>query len=98
MHHASFLSVKHFNLFEWILLMSYVPPNTPLEGDPLLNAKEVAIRLGVSEDWVWDHSTRRAPFLPSIWLSAGALRFRRSAIDSFVRDRERLSRVRVKRR
>jgi predicted DNA-binding transcriptional regulator AlpA len=78
--------------------MTGVLPNAPLENDPLLNAREVAVRLGVSEDWVWDHSTRRAPFLPAIWLSPGALRFRRSAIDSFISERERLSRIRRKRR
>jgi predicted DNA-binding transcriptional regulator AlpA len=66
--------------------------------DPLLDAKEVAIWLGVSEDWVWDHSTRRAPFLPAIWLSSGALRFRCPAIESFIAERERLSRMRRKRR
>jgi predicted DNA-binding transcriptional regulator AlpA len=77
--------------------MTWVLPNARSDDDPLLNAKEVAVRLGVSEDWVWDHSTRRAPFLPAIWLSPGALRFRRSAIDSFISERERLSRIRSKR-
>lgn len=67
------------------------------EDEPLLDAKQVAHLLAVSEDWVWDHSTRRAPFLPAIWLSPGALRFRRSDIDSFIAERERLSRVRHKR-
>jgi predicted DNA-binding transcriptional regulator AlpA len=73
-------------------------PNTQSEDDPLLDAKEVAAWLGVSEDWVWDHSTRRAPLLPAIWLSPGALRFRRPAIESFIAERERLSRIRHKRR
>jgi predicted DNA-binding transcriptional regulator AlpA len=72
--------------------------NTQSEDDPLLDAKEVAAWLRVSEDWVWDHSTRRAPFLPAIWLSSGALRFRRPAIESFIAERERLSRIRHKRR
>jgi predicted DNA-binding transcriptional regulator AlpA len=78
--------------------MSGVLPNSQSEDDPLLDAREVAVWLGVSEDWVWDHSTRRAPFLPAIWLSPGALRFRRSAIGSFIAERERLSRIRRKRR
>ena len=65
---------------------------------PLLNAKEVAAWLGVTEDWVWDHSTRRAPYLPAIWLSDGALRFRRSRIAKFIDERERLSAKRRKRR
>jgi predicted DNA-binding transcriptional regulator AlpA len=78
--------------------MSDILPNTQTEDAPLLDAKEVAAWLGVSEDWVWDHSTRRAPFLPAIWLSSGALRFRRAGIDSFIAERERLSKLRHKRR
>lgn len=57
----------------------------------LLDAEDVAVWLHVSVDWVWDHAGRRAPFLPAIWLSDGALRFRRSAISSFIEERERLS-------
>ena len=72
--------------------------NTQSEDDPLLDAKEVAAWLRVSEDWVWDHSTRRAPFLPAIWLSSGALRFRRSEIEAFINERKRLSNLRHKRR
>jgi len=68
------------------------------EHDPLLNAKEVAAWLGVTEDWVWDHANRRAPYLPAIWLSNGALRFRRSGIAEFIDERERLSAKRRKRR
>jgi hypothetical protein len=37
----------------------------PLE-DMLLTAVEVAARLSVSKDWVWDHSSRKAPYLPVI--------------------------------
>jgi len=72
--------------------------NTRSEDDPLLDAKEVAAWLRVSEDWVWDHSTRRAPFLPAIWLSSGALRFRRSEIEAFINERKRLSNLRHKHR
>jgi len=72
--------------------------NTRSEDDPLLDAKEVAAWLRVSEDWVWDHSARRAPFLPAIWLSSGALRFRRSEIEAFINERKRLSNLRHKRR
>jgi hypothetical protein len=64
----------------------------------LLNAIEVAIWLNVSEDWVWDHSTRRAPYLPATWLSEGALRFKREKIREFIDERERLSTKRRKRR
>jgi predicted DNA-binding transcriptional regulator AlpA len=78
--------------------MDSVSVDSRFDDDPLLTAKEVATWLGVSEDWVWDHSTRRAPFLPTIWISPGALRFRRSAIAAFIAERERLSRIRRKRR
>jgi predicted DNA-binding transcriptional regulator AlpA len=66
--------------------------------EPLLDAKEVAAWLHTSEDWVWDHSTRRAPYLPAIWLSDGMLRFRPSKIEEYIEERERLSLVRGNRR
>lgn len=72
--------------------------NSPDNDEPLLDAKDVALWLKVSEDWVWDHSTRRAPFLPVIIISDGALRFRKSAIRTFIAERERLSPLRRKRR
>lgn len=64
----------------------------------LMDAEDVAQRLKVSVDWVWDHSSRRAPFLPAIWLSDGVVRYRRHRIDEFIDERERLSRRRRKRR
>ena len=75
--------------------LAVVPPQT-LETDPLLTADEVAHRLNVSADWVWDHSSRRAPLLPVIRLGDGALRYRQSRIEEFVQDRERLSNLRRK--
>ena len=63
----------------------------------LIDAKDVASWLKVSEDWVWDHSTRRAPFLPAIWISTGTVKFRRSAIQDFLTERERLSFLKRKR-
>jgi predicted DNA-binding transcriptional regulator AlpA len=66
--------------------------------DPLLTAEEVAKRLNVTSDWVWDHSSRRAPFLPVIRMSDGVLRYRESQVDEFVMERERLSILRRKRR
>ena len=50
-------------------------------GDPLLTAEEVAAKLKVSTDWVWDHSSRKSPHLPVIRLGDGALRFRASRIE-----------------
>lgn len=78
--------------------MTDTSPSSQGIDDPMIDAKEVALWLKVSEDWVWDHSTRRAPFLPAVWLSNGALRFRRSAIRAFIDERERLSSLRRKRR
>lgn len=66
--------------------------------DPLLTADDVAKRLNVTPDWVWDHSSRRAPYLPVIRMSDGVLRYRESQVEEFVMERERLSSLRRKRR
>jgi predicted DNA-binding transcriptional regulator AlpA len=67
-------------------------------GDPLLTADEVAAKLKVSTDWVWDHSSRRLPYLPVIRMSDGVLRYRASGIEEFLQERERASNMRRKRR
>jgi predicted DNA-binding transcriptional regulator AlpA len=74
-------------------------PVVPLvpQIDPLLTAEDVARRLNVSVDWVWDHSSRKAPYLPVIRIGDGTLRYRRSQIEEFVNERERLSTLRRKR-
>lgn len=59
--------------------------------DPLLTADEVADRLKVSTDWVWDHSSRKKPYLPVIRMGDGTLRYRNSGIEAFIDERERLS-------
>jgi hypothetical protein len=69
-----------------------------LQVDPLLTAEDVAERLNVSTDWVWDHSSRKAPYLPVIRMSDGVLRYRASQLEEFVIERERLSALRRKRR
>jgi predicted DNA-binding transcriptional regulator AlpA len=66
--------------------------------DPLLTPEDVAQRLNVSRDWVWDHSSRKSPFLPVIRVSDGLLRYRASQIEEFVNERERMSVLRRKRR
>jgi predicted DNA-binding transcriptional regulator AlpA len=66
--------------------------------DSLLTAEEVAAKLKVSTDWVWDHSSRRMPYLPVIRMSDGALRYRASRIEEFLRERETTSTLRRKRR
>ena len=59
--------------------------------DPLLTVDDVARRLNVSRDWVWDHSSRKTPRLPVIRMGDGALRYRASGIEAFIDERERLS-------
>jgi predicted DNA-binding transcriptional regulator AlpA len=66
--------------------------------DPLLTADDVARRLNVSRDWVWDHSSRKAPYLPVIRMSDGVLRYRLSELEEFISERERLSALRRRRR
>jgi len=66
--------------------------------DVLLTVEDVAQRLNVTKDWVWDHSSRKAPYLPVIRMSDGVLRYRLSEVEEFVSERERLSAMRRKRR
>jgi len=68
------------------------------QTDPLLTVEDVAERLNVTKDWVWDHSSRKAPYLPVIRIGDGTLRYRMSQIEEFVNERERLSILRRKRR
>lgn len=65
-----------------------------LDVEPLLTAEDVARRLNVSTDWVWDHSSRKKPLLPVIRMGDGALRYRASGIEDFIDERERLSALR----
>jgi predicted DNA-binding transcriptional regulator AlpA len=51
--------------------------------EKLLNAREVAARLGVSERWVRDHTTRRSPRIRAIKLGT-LIRYRRIDIESFM--------------
>src|SRR5580658_2990265 len=70
------------------------PPVRAIELEPLLTAEDVARRLNVSTDWVWDHSSRRKPLLPVIRMGDGALRYRASGIEAFIDERERMSAMR----
>jgi len=74
------------------------PANDWREHDPLLTPEQVAKRLNTSLDWVWDHSSRKAPYLPVIRMSDGVLRYRSSEVEEFIDERERLSAMRRKRR
>jgi predicted DNA-binding transcriptional regulator AlpA len=66
--------------------------------DPLLTVEDVAKRLSVSKDWVWDHSSRKSPRLPVIRMGDGTLRYRASGIEAFISERERISALRFGRR
>jgi hypothetical protein len=70
------------------------PPMRVAEVEPLLTAEDVAKRLNVSTDWVWDHSSRRKPLLPVIRMGDGTLRYRRNGIEAFVDEQERRSALR----
>ena len=70
------------------------PPRRANEVEQLLTAEDVAKRLNVSTDWVWDHSSRKKPLLPVIRMGDGALRYRPSGIEAFIDERERLSALR----
>lgn len=70
------------------------PPRRSIEVEPLLTAEDVAKRLNVSTDWVWDHSSRKRPLLPVIRMGDGTLRYRPSGIEAFIDERERMSAMR----
>jgi predicted DNA-binding transcriptional regulator AlpA len=80
-----------------VMALAQITEQTP-SIEPLLTAEAVAERLKVSRDWVWDHSSRRLPYLPVIRMSDGALRYRASQIEEFLSERERVSNLRRKRR
>ncbi len=72
------------------MALAVVAQESP-HADHLLTAEDVAERLNVSTDWVWDHSSCKTPFLPAIRIAGGTLRYRSSAIESFIEERERMS-------
>lgn len=70
------------------------PPRRAIEVEPLLTAEDVAKRLNVSTDWVWDHSSRKKPLLPVIRMGDGTLRYRPSGIETFIDEHERMTMLR----
>lgn len=56
--------------------------NLPVR-ERLLNAREVASRLGVSERWVRDHTMRRSPKIRAVKLGT-LMRYRPADIDAFM--------------
>ena len=53
--------------------------------DYLLNARQVAERLGVSERWVRDHTTRRTPKIRGVKLGT-LMRYRRADVEIFMQE------------
>jgi excisionase family DNA binding protein len=49
----------------------------------LLNARQVADKLGVSERFIRDHTTRRSPRIPAVKLGK-LIRYRRADVDNFM--------------
>lgn len=58
--------------------------------DRLLTINEVAEWLGVSKAWVYDHVTRKRPFLPCVRFGE-LTRFRREEIERFIQEHARVS-------
>jgi predicted DNA-binding transcriptional regulator AlpA len=56
----------------------------------LLNARQVADKLGVSERWVRDHTTRRNPRIRGIKMGM-LVRYRRADVDVFMQEMDTLS-------
>ncbi len=69
-------------------------PKRSIEPETLLTAEDVAKRLNVSTDWVWDHSSRKKSLLPVIRMGDGTLRYRASGIELFIDEHERLTALR----
>jgi predicted DNA-binding transcriptional regulator AlpA len=56
----------------------------------LLSARQVADKLGVSERWVRDHTTRRSPKIRAIKMGM-LVRYRRADVDVFMQEMDTLS-------
>jgi len=57
--------------------------------DRLLNARQVATKLGVSERWVRDHTTRRSPKIRGVKLGT-LMRYRRADVEVFMQELDTL--------
>ena len=58
-------------------------PVTAAGNDRLMNARQVAARLGVSERWVRDHTTRRSPRIRGLKMGA-LMRYRLADVEAFL--------------
>jgi predicted DNA-binding transcriptional regulator AlpA len=69
-------------------LNEFVPQPKPGQ-DRLMNAREVASKLGVSERWVRDHTTRRSPKIRAVKLGP-LVRYRWADVEVFMEGLETL--------
>ena len=60
-------------------------PTVANQPERLLTITDVAAWLGVSKAWVYDHATRKKPFLPCVRFGE-LTRFRRSEIERFIQE------------
>lgn len=72
--------------------------DTLFQKDSILTVDDVAQRLNVSKDWVWDHSSRKHPLLPVIRFGDGTLRYKASRIEEFIDEQERLTALKRRRK
>ena len=52
-------------------------------NDRLMNARQVAAKLGVSERWVRDHTTRRSPRIRGLKMGS-LMRYRLADVEAFL--------------
>jgi len=52
-------------------------------SDRLMNARQVAAKLGVSERWVRDHTTRRSPRIRGLKMGS-LMRYRLTDVEAFI--------------
>jgi predicted DNA-binding transcriptional regulator AlpA len=57
--------------------------NTVPGNDRLMNARQVAAKLGVSERWVRDHTTRRSPRIRGLKMGS-LMRYRLADVEAFL--------------
>jgi predicted DNA-binding transcriptional regulator AlpA len=63
---------------------------TNRDDDRLLDARQVAAKLGVSERFIRDHTTRRSPRIPGVRLGK-LLRYRAVDVEIFMAELNTLS-------
>ena len=54
-------------------------------SERLLTVEDVACWLGVSKGWIYDHTTRKKPFLPCVRMGE-VTRFRSTDVEAFIRE------------